>query len=394
MSVSLDGKLLAYTTDNTGFRQYTLAVKNLETGELLPDKAERVGSIVWTPDSATLFYSTEDEQTKRHDRVFRKKLGEAPVEVFHEHDERFNVGVGRTRDRKYLLLEAGSHTTSETWVLDATESEGAFWLVAERMDDEEYDVEHREGFFYIRTNHEAEQFRLIRTPVTTTEREYWVEVLAEQKDAPLEDVDLFREFFVASYRERGLPVMRVFSLSAEGLPGASKDIRFPDPAYEADGDVNKDFEATTYRYAYQSLVRPPSVFAYDVKTGVSLLLKEHEVPGGFDASLYASERLWFKAKDGTEIPVSLVYRRDRFTKDGSSPLYVYGYGSYGYALPLGFGGVAAGVAGSWRGDGVRAHSRRRRDGRSVARRRQDDGEAQYVYGLHRGNGVFAARGIW
>ena len=150
-------------------------------------------------------------------------------------------------------------------------------------------------------------------------------------------MDLFRDFFVASYRERGLPVMRVFPLSEEGLPGESKEIRFPDPAYEADGDVNRDFGTTTYRYAYQSLVRPPSVFEYDVRTGESTLLKEHEVPGGFDASRYASERLWFKAKDGTEVPVSLVYRRDKFAKDGSSPLYVYGYGSYGYALPLGFG---------------------------------------------------------
>ena len=337
MSVSLDGKLLAYTTDNTGFRQYTLSVKNLETGELLADTAERVGSIVWAPDSATLFYSTEDEQTKRNDRVFRKNLGREPVEVFHEEDERFNVSVGRTRDRKYLLLEVGSHTTSETWVMEAANPTGAFRMVAERVDDEEYDVDHREGFFYIRTNHDAEQFRLMRTPVTETGREHWAEVLAEQKDAPLEDVDLFRDFFVASYRERGLPVMHVFWLSADGLPGERKDIRFPDPAYEANGDVNRDFAATTYRYAYQSLVRPPSVFEYDVRTGASILLKEHEVPGGFDASLYVSERLWFAAKDGTQVPVSLVYRRDKFQKDGRSPLYVYGYGSYGYALPLGFG---------------------------------------------------------
>ena len=337
MSISPNGKLLAYTTDNTGFRQYTLAVKNLETGDLLPDTAERVGSIVWAPDSATLFYSTEDEQTKRHDRVFRKSLGAAPVEVFHEEDERFNLGVGRTRDRKYLLLEAGSHTTSETWVLDAAETAGEFRLVAERVDEEEYDLDHREGFFYIRTNHGAEQFRLMRAPVNSTGREHWVEVLPEQKDAPLEDVDLFRAFFVASYRERGLPVLRVFSLSEEGLPRDRKDIRFPDPAYEADGEVNRDFAATTYRYAYQSLVRPPSIFQYDVASGESVLLKEHEVPGGFDAALYASERLWFAAKDGTEVPVSLVYRRDKFERDGLSPLYVYGYGSYGYALPLGFG---------------------------------------------------------
>ena len=337
LSVSPDGRLLAYTTDNTGFRQYTLAVKNLETGEMLAETAERVGSVVWAPDSETLFYTTEDEQTKRQDRVFRKVLGAEPVEVFHEEDERFNLGVGRTRDREYLLLEAGSHTTSETWVLEAGAPTASFRLLAERVDDEEYDVDHRNGFFFIRTNHEAEQFRLMRTPVMETGREHWVEVLAEQKDAPLEGVDLFRDFFVASYREGGLPVLRVFGLGDEGLPGESNDIRFPDPAYEADGDVNRDFAAAKYRYSYQSLVRPGSVFEYDVATRESTLLKQQEVPGGFDASQYTSERLWFKAKDGTQVPVSLVYRVDKFRKDGTSPLYVYGYGSYGYALPLGFG---------------------------------------------------------
>ncbi len=338
LSVSPDGRLLAFTTDNTGFRQYTLAVKDLETGEMLPDTAQRVGSLVWAPDSATLLYATEDEQTKRQDRVFRLAVGAMAEaeEVFHERDERFNVGVGRTRDREYLLLELGSHTTSETWFMRASEPSGAFQLLAERVDDEEYSVEHREGFFYIHTNHEAEQFRLMRATVRATEREHWEEILPERDDAPLEDVDLFRDFFVASYRERGLPVLRVFALGADGLAGNFRDIRFPDPAYEADGDVNRDFATAKYRYAYQSLVRPSSVFEYEVATGESMLLKQQEVPGGFDASRYASERLWFAAKDGTQVPVSVVYRRDGFKRDGSGPLYVYGYGSYGYALPLGF----------------------------------------------------------
>ena len=336
LTVSPDGRLLAYTTDATGFRQYTLWVKDLETGEVLADTAERVGLVVWAPDSETLFYSTEDEQTKRQDRVFRLVLGSEAVEVFHEEDERFNVGVGRTRDREYLLIESGSHTTSETWVLDGASPTAAFRLLAERVEDEEYDVDHRGGFFYIRTNYGAEQFRLMRAPVTETGREHWREVLAERAEAPLESVDLFRDFFVAAYRERGLPVMRVFGFDDGGLPGGSSEIRFPDPAYEADGDVNRDFGTGVYRYSYESLVRPPSVFEYDVTTGESVLLREHEVPGGFDAARYRSERLWFKAHDGTEVPVSLVYRVDKFAKDGTSPLYVYGYGSYGYALPLGF----------------------------------------------------------
>jgi oligopeptidase B len=336
ISVSPDGRLLAYTTDTTGFRQYTLHIRDLTTSLDLPDTAERVGSLVWAADSTILFFTTEDEQTKRQDRLFRHTLGGETVEVFYEPDERFNLGVGRTRDRQYLLLEAGSHTTSETWFLPAGNTTAAFQLIAPRVDDEEYSVDHREGFFYIQTNQAAEQFKLVRTPVTATGREHWQTILPERPEAPLEDFDLFRTFLVAGYRERGLPILRVFPLSTEGLPGASSDIAFPDPAYEAHSHINRDFDTTTFRYGYQSLVRPASVFTYDVATGISTLVKEQAVPGGFDAANYTSERLWFPATDGTQVPISLVYRKDKFEQNNSAPLYVYGYGSYGYALPLGF----------------------------------------------------------
>src|SRR5215472_2610993 len=338
-AVSPDGKLLAYTTDNTGFRQYTLHIKDLTTGVVLSDTAERVGSLVWAADSKTLFYSTEDEQTKRQDRLFRHKLGDAvsaDVEVFHEPDERFNLGVGRTRDRKYLLLQIGSHTTSEGWFVSSATPEEQFKLIAPRVDDEEYYVDHREGYFYIRSNREAEQFKLMLAAVSATDREHWEELLPEHKDAPLEDFELFQGFLVAGYRERGLPVLRVFSIGDNGHPVNPRDIRFPDPAYTAFSEINRDFNATNFRYAYQSLVRPSSVFLYDVTSGESTLLKQQEVPGGFDAARYQSERLWARAQDGTEVPVSLVYRRDAFRRDGTNPLYVYGYGSYGYPLPLGF----------------------------------------------------------
>jgi oligopeptidase B len=338
-AVSPNGNLLAYTTDNTGFRQYTLHIKDLSTNQTLTDTAQRVGSIVWASDSATLFYTTEDEQTKRQDRLLRHKIGDPitfDVEVFHEPDERFNLGVGRTRDRQFLLLEAGSHTTSETHFLSASTPTADFRLITPRIDDEEYDVDHRNGFFYIRTNLNAEQFKLVRTPVTATNRDHWQELLPEQKDAPLEAFDLFNNFLITSYAERGLPVLRVFNFDANGQPIAPREIRFPEPAYDAHSEINRDFNAGTYRYAYQSLVRPASVFRYDVATGESTLLKQQEIPGGFDASRYKSERLWFKAQDGTEVPVSLVYHTDKFNKDATSPLYIYGYGSYGYPLPLGF----------------------------------------------------------
>jgi oligopeptidase B len=335
--ISPDGKLLAYTTDNTGFRQYTLTIKNLETGETLTDTAQRVGSLAWGADSATLLYTTEDDQTKRQDQLWRHTIGStSDTMIFEEKDERFNIGIGRTRDRKYLLLETGSHTTSETHFLSTATPDATFTLIAPRIDDEEYSVDHRDGFFYIRTNWDAEQFKLVRTAVSTPNRESWQEILSENKEAPLEDFDLFQTFLVTSYRERGLPVLRAFSFNDQGAPATPNDIRFPDPAYTAYGDINRDFNATTFRYSYQSLVRPASVFEYDVATQQSALLKQQAVPGGFDASLYTSERLWFKAPDGIEVPISLIYRNDKFHCDGHSPLYVYGYGSYGYALPLGF----------------------------------------------------------
>ena len=338
LALSPDARLLAYATDNTGFRQYTLAIKDLTTGQLLPDTAQRVGSVAWAADSATLFFSTEDEQTKRQDRLFRRTVNtaDAAVEVFHEPDERFNLGIGRTRDRRFLLLELGSHTTSESWFLAAATPQAAFTLVAPRIDDEEYDLDHRDGFLYIRTNSGADQFRLVRTPLTTPGREHWQELLPEDPAAPLNDVALFQNFLVTNSRERGLPVLRVYDLDAGGAPVSPREIRFPDPAYSAGGEVNRDFNAATYRYSYVSLVRPASVFRYDVATGESTLLKQQNVPGGFDATLYGSERLWFKAQDGTGIPVSVVYRKDKFSQDATAPLYVYGYGSYGYPLPLGF----------------------------------------------------------
>lgn len=343
LSVSPDTKLLAYTTDNTGFRQYTLHVRDLTTGQDLNDTAERVTSLAWAADSSTIFYTTEDEQTKRSNLLYRKVLGADAVQVFEEPDERFNIGIGRSSDRKFLLLDCGSHTTNEVHFLDLANPAGEFTMIAPRVDDEEYHPDHRDGYFYLQTNNQAEQFRLVRAPVATPGREHWEELLPEKKDSPLASFDLFQNFVVTRYREAGLPILRVFGFDDAGKPIVPNDIRFPDPAYTASGEINPDFHASVYRYAYQSLVRPPSVYRYDVATKESTLLKQQEVPGGFDASRYAAERLWFAATDGTRVPVSLVYRKDTFRKDGTSPLYVYGYGSYGYPLPLGFSASRLGL---------------------------------------------------
>ncbi len=353
LAVSPDGRLLAYSTDNTGFRQYTLHLRDLATGQELPDTAERVGSLVWAADSTTLLYTTEDEQTKRHDRLFRHTLGSADPAVLlhHEPDERFNLGVGRTRDRKYLLVETGSHTTTECRFLPADEPGASLQLIAPRIDDQQYYPDHRDGLFYLRVNDTTRNFRLVTTPVATPGREHWREVYVGGPEIPLEDFDLFESFCVLSERRAGLPTLAVYRFNA-GSPSEVGSphmdvpasifrtsphlIEFPEPTYTAGTHNNREFASSLFRYSYTSLVSPPSVYDFDTRTGQSTLLKQQAIPGGFDPARYASERLWIAAEDGIRVPVSLVYRREFRASSASGPLYVYGYGSYGYALPVGF----------------------------------------------------------
>jgi oligopeptidase B len=333
-----DGRWLAYSTDTTGFRQYTLRIKNLETGETLADEVERVGSVVWGADNRTLFYTVEDEQQKRQYQLFRGCAGQLSeaVLVFQEDDERFNIAVGRTRDGKYIVLESASHTTSEARVLAAEDQTGAFKIIAPREDEHEYSLDHRNGLWFIRTNDRGRNFRLVTAPGETPGREQWTELIAHRDAVMIEDVSLFAGFFIACEREDGLPRLRLWKFAGAGFEAAaSGEIAFPEPAYSAHPHVNRIFETTTFRYGYQSLVTPSSVYEYDTATGASTLLKQLEIPGGFDRTLYASERIHASAPDGVAVPISIVYRKDK-REPGKNPLYVYGYGSYGYALPLGF----------------------------------------------------------
>ena len=339
MTVSPDGYMLAYSTDNTGFRQYTLHLRDLRTGKDLADTAERVGSMAWAADSKTLLYTTEDEVTKRHDHLFRHRVGDAAAQdavIYEEKDERFNLGVGRTRDGKYLLLEAGSHTTNEIRFLSAETPESEFQIVAPRVDEQEYSVDHRDGLFYIRTNDVGKNFRVVTASPDQAGRTFWKELIPLDPDAPLEDFEVFASFCVSARRELGLPTLTVTQFEEAGALGSSEEIAFPEPVYSAGAHANPEFETDTFRYSYQSLVSPASVYEYDVEPGTSTLLKQQEIPGGFDTSRYASERVWVKAADGVRIPVSVVYRRNTFQCDATNPLYLYGYGSYGYPLPIGF----------------------------------------------------------
>jgi oligopeptidase B len=336
--ISDDGRWLAYSTDTRGFRQYTLHIKDLETGETLAGEVERVGTLAWAADNRTLFYTVEDEQQKRQFQLWRacgRQLPEAEL-IYQEDDERFNVGVGRTRDGKFLVLESASHTTTECRVLRADAPEGDFRLIAPRAEEHEYLIDHRNGRWFIRTNDRGRNFRLVTAPEDEPGRDHWTELIAHRDNVMLEEIELFRDFFVACEREDGLPRLRLWQFAGEGADAApAGEIAFPEPAYSAQPHINRIFETSTFRYGYQSLVTPSSVYEYDVAARTSTLLKQVEIPGEFDRTLYASERVHAPARDGVAIPVSLVYRKDK-REPGRNPLYVYGYGSYGYALPLGF----------------------------------------------------------
>jgi oligopeptidase B len=325
-TVSDDGTLLAYSTDSTGFRQYTLRVKDLRTGQVLPDRMEKVVSVTWAGDGRTLFYTVEDHAKRSH-RVRRHVLGTDPARdplVYEEADERFGVYVGRTRSRDWLVMSSGSHTTSELRVLDARTPAAEWRVVLPRKQDVEYDLDHHGDRFYLRINDTGRNFRLVSMPVASTAPAGWTEVLPHRPDVMLESADFFRDHWVASERANGLDRLRVTSLRT----GRSHDVAFPEPVYTANLTGNPEFDTRTVRYAYQSLVTPQSVYDYDLDARSATLLKRTEVLGGYDPSAYASERVHATAADGTRIPISLVYRKG-LRRDGSAPALLYAYGSYG-----------------------------------------------------------------
>ncbi len=338
-AVSDDGNLLAYSTDNTGFRQYTLFIKDLRANALWPERIEKTTSAVWAADNMTIFYGVEDS-AKRPYRIYRHRLLEpqsADVLVYEEKDERFNAYIGRTRSRAWLVLSAHSHTTSEDRVLKSDAPTGEWTLVAPREQEHEYEVDHRGDLFYIRTNSGGRNFRLVTAPVTAPGRANWKEIVPHRADVMLEDVDLFANHLVLHERSNGLPRFTITNLTTH----SSHVVAFPEPVYSAFSETNRVFATKLFRYSYQSFVTPNSVFDYDMDAKTAKLLKEQEVPG-YDRTLYKSERLWATASDGTKIPISLVWRsktadgRTRSLKDGPFPTWLNGYGSYGLSYPITF----------------------------------------------------------
>jgi oligopeptidase B len=345
--VSEDNQLLAYSIDTTGFRQYLLQIKDLRTGATLLERFERVTSVAWASDNRTLFYTVEDETTKRSHRLYRHVLGSTEPDplLYEETDERFRIEVERTRSGAFLFLTIASHTASEVRFLRADQPTGEFRLIASREDNHEYYADHHpgispnptDGLFYIRTNSGGRTFRLVAAPASDPRRDSWREAIPNRPEVMVAAAEVFQTHLVLFEREGGLPYLRIVDLTADtpSALAASHRIEFTEPAYNASFGENPEFGASYMRFQYESFVTPRSVFDYDVRTRERSLRKQQPVLGGYDPSQYVSERLHATTPDGTRVPLSIVYRRDT-ARDGSAPLLLYGYGSYGISVPVNF----------------------------------------------------------
>ena len=332
MSVSDDDRTLLFSTDTTGFRQYQLFTKDLATGKVTGPLAERVTSYTWAADNRHIFFATEDPVTKRSDLVWRLDLqGGKPTQVFAEKDALYGVGVGRTKDLRFLLVESRSTDTWEARYLDASTPAKAFKVLLPREKGHKYDVDHRGELFYIRTNKGAKNFQMVTAPVATPDPKHWTVFIAHRPDVLLEGLDLFKNYAVAVEKHEGLERFRIHDFKKKSW----RTVTFPEPVYAAFPGGTPEFTSTTFRLSYQSLVTPASVYDCDLATGKQTLLKQTEVLGGYDPSQYATERLWATARDGAKVPLSIVYRKG-VKRDGTAPLFLYGYGSYGLGMPATF----------------------------------------------------------
>ena len=332
-NVSDDGNLLAYSTDNTGYRQFTLAVKDLRSGKLLIDHAERVDSMAWANDNKTIFYTVEDAVSKRPYQLYRHTVGTTGPDtlLYEEKDERFEVGTGKTRSKAYLLLIISSHTTSEARFIPADQPMAEWKIIEPRKQDVEYYPDHNGDFFYIRVNDTGRNFRMVKASVSSPGSKNWQEVVPHRSDVMLDDIDFYKRFYVLFEREKGLPQIRVTDLQT----GKSRHIEFPEPAYTVYAGANREYDTTKFRYRYQSFITPPSVFDYDVARASSTLLKEWEIPGGYDRTRYQVERIFATASDGVKIPISVAHLKGA-KLDGKGPIYLTGYGSYGAPYDISF----------------------------------------------------------
>jgi oligopeptidase B len=336
LAVSRDNKTLAYGTDFISRRRYTLNFMDVESGSLLLDKIENTtGQVVWAADNKTVFYVTKDEETLRADKVFRHVLG-SPVAndemVFFETDETFSVRLQETKSQKYIVINASQTLTTECLYVDALKPETDFRIFEPRKINHEYSIDHLGNEFYIYTNSDSSSnFRLMKTPESNTAYKNWSQVIPHRKDVLLQGFELFNNYLVLSERIKGLNNLRVINKQ----DNSDHYLDFGEEVYTAGVNVNPNPDTEILRYSYSSLTTPNSVIDYNMATRGKTVMKEEEVLGGFDKNNYEAKRLWAKATDGTMVPVSLVYRKG-FVQDGTAPLLLYAYGSYGSSTDPGF----------------------------------------------------------
>lgn len=334
-SISPDNKLMAYGIDKLSRRQYTIYIKNLETGELLKDEIKGTGgNAVWAADNKTLFYTSNNPATLLSEKIRKHKLGSdanTDVTVYEEKDPSNYIGVYKTKSRDYIVIYSSATLSSEYRIVKASEPDASFSLFQPRIKDVLYGIDHWGDKFLIRTNLDAKNFRLMETPVDKTTRENWKEVIAHRTDVLLEDIDVFKGHWVITERKEGLLQMRIREIAS----GKEHYLDFGEPAYAAYVGANPEFNTTNLRYNYTSLTTPNSVFDYDMNAKNKRMMKEQEVLGGFNKADYVTERVYATAKDGAKVPVSIVYKKGT-KKDGSAPLLLYAYGSYGASMDASF----------------------------------------------------------
>jgi oligopeptidase B len=337
LSVSSDNQFIAFSVDTIGRRIYTVQIKNLVTGELFNDKIENTtGDSTWANDNLTLFYTRQDEQTLRSDKVFKHKLNTDSAEdtlVYFEKDDTFSVEVTKEKSKKYIVISSSSTMTTEFRTLLADQPDGEFKVFQKRVRGLEYDIAHFGDHFYVLTNKDdATNFKLMKTPELATAKENWVDLIPHREEVLIEDIDIFRDFWVVTERFNGLNTIRIMPWSGEG----AYYLPFESETYTAYTSTNVDFDTDILRYGYQSMATPASIIDFNMKTMEKQIMKEQEVLGGkFDKNNYTEERVWATAQDGTQVPISMVYRKE-LKKDGSNPLLQYAYGSYGYSMDATF----------------------------------------------------------
>ena len=327
VAVSPSGNFVAYTYDNKGFRQYTLVVKSLLTGKILATTAERVTSVVWAKDNKTLFYTSEDAVTKRSNRLYRHKVGNKRHELLHEEpDEFFGVHVSKTRTGAFIYVNTSSHTTGFASFIRADKPLSKFKQILPPQHMVTYKVDDDGKNFYILTNDEAKDYRLLKAPCRSPSK--WTEVLAHRPGVKIQGVDIFADYLIVFEKDQGLGKIRIEKLSS----GEVHYVDFPEPAYAVSGAANHEFDTSVYRFSYNSMVTPPSTFEYDLESRSTTVLKTQEVKG-YDLTAYRSERIFATASDGTLVPISLVYKGE--LTEGRK-CHLYAYGSYGITIPTGF----------------------------------------------------------